>query len=96
MAQAVRCLSLTVEDRIRSQVSPCDSGGGQNGHGAGFSQSTSVFHFQQSLLHLQVALIRRTNGGRLGALDRKFFHFVFEELNKHTKDTNISYSITVW
>lgn len=53
--------------------------------GLGFSRSTSVFPVNRhstnaAHLHLRVAPLRNTNGRSLGALDRKCFHFVFEEL----------------
>jgi hypothetical protein len=42
MAQAVSLRPLTVEARVRSQLSPCRNCGGQCGTGTGFSPNISV------------------------------------------------------
>jgi hypothetical protein len=49
MAQAVRRRSVTVEFRVRSQVSPCETCGGQFKIGTCFSPSTSVFPLSVSI-----------------------------------------------
>jgi len=43
MAQAVSCRPLTVETRVRSQVSPYEICGGQGGSGTGLSTNISGF-----------------------------------------------------
>ena len=68
MTRAVSHRPLTMEARVRSQVSPCEIRGGQC-PGTGFSPSTSVSPCQHhstntpTHLHLHVA---RTNGRSLG------------------------------
>jgi hypothetical protein len=43
MAQVVSCRPLTAKAWVRSRISPSGICGGQSGHGAGFSPSSSVF-----------------------------------------------------
>jgi len=103
MAQAVRRRPLTAEAQVRSQVSPCDIGGGRSGTRTGFSFSTLCFPCQYhctnaaSHLHLHVALTRWTKPGELSernALSKlgkhwieKNFHLVFKGFILH-KDIN--------
>ena len=59
MAQAVRRRPLTAEAQVRSQVSPCDIGGGRSGTRTGFSPRTfplliiiqPMLRFHLHLLH---------------------------------------------
>jgi len=72
MAQKSDRRLLITEAQIRSQISPCESCGGEGDTGLGFSQSTPVFPVSiipyqlhtRPLLH--VARKRRTNGFGLG------------------------------
>jgi uncharacterized protein (UPF0335 family) len=43
MAQVVSRRPLTAKARVRARVNPCGICGGQNGSGAGFSPSSSIF-----------------------------------------------------
>jgi hypothetical protein len=43
MVQAVSSRPLTADAQVQSPTSPCDTCGGQNSDGTGFSPSASVF-----------------------------------------------------
>jgi hypothetical protein len=78
MTQGVSCFRLTAEDLVRSQASPCDICGGQNG---GQSRITTDFPLSTSVspistirpvlhtnLHLHFNLTRRTKARSLETL----------------------------
>jgi hypothetical protein len=66
IAQAISRWPVIAEDRVRSQISPCEFYGGQSGIGTGFCPSSSGFRvniipqmLRTCLVHVAVT---RTNG----------------------------------
>jgi len=66
MAQAVRLWPLAKEDRVLSQVSPCEICGGQIGSGRGVSRSISFlpcwYHFHQCFILILIYLLFLSEG----------------------------------
>jgi hypothetical protein len=75
-SQVVSCKRLTMEDRVRSQVSQRETGGGQSGTEACFSPGTPILHF---------AFTTRIDGRSLGFLHKPI---LFRKIEKRSTDFN--------
>jgi hypothetical protein len=86
MAQTVNRRPLTAEALFRAPVSPCGICGTQNGTGAGFCQSCSVFPCQyNSTVILHTHIIWGINNSSVGSRSSERWSHSIDMNNKKSK-----------